>query len=395
MPNANLTSITPILKEMYEGPIAENVQNETVLTQRIVTSNKGVTQKAGGKYVDFPVLVGRNQGISFRQENEDLGEPGRARMKEVNVPLFYGYARARLQGQLFELANSNTQSFVDAIDNEMDVLKTSVAKDQNRIYYGDGTGALATISVTANSATQTVYDAYWLEIDAVVDVLNSSGTKIGTALTVTSVDYDANTVILSGSVNATANTHFIVRAGNFDTGTQREPTGLARITNNSVNLHGLNDPSWKAVVDAVNGSLSETRMIKLCDTIRRRNGGKTSVAFTSLGVRRSYFNLLTQQRRFNGMVDFAGGFKALPFQYGSKEIPIVEDPDCPTGRMYFLDESEMRVYHSQDWHFEDKTGSMFVQVSNKDAYDVMMKRYFEMGTRRRGAQGVLTGIDEN
>jgi len=126
VPNANLTSITPILKEMYEGPIAENVQNETVLTQRIVTSNKGVTQKAGGKYVDFPVLVGRNQGIAFRQENEDLGEPGRARMKEVNVPLFYGYARARLQGQLFELANNNTQSFVDAIDNEMVVTHMGV-----------------------------------------------------------------------------------------------------------------------------------------------------------------------------------------------------------------------------------------------------------------------------
>lgn len=394
MPNANLTSITPILKELYEGPICKNVQNETVLTQRLVTSNKGVTHKAGGKYVDFPVLVGRNQGISFRAENEDLGNPGRARMKEVNVPLFYGYGRVRIQGQLFELAENDAQAFVNAVDNEMEVLKESVSKDQNRIYYGDGTGRLATISVTANSATQTVDDAYWLEIDAEVDVMNAAGTKIGTALTITSVDYDTNVIVLSGSVNATANTHFIVRAGNYDTATQREPSGLGRITDNTVNLHGLNDPYWKANVDALNGNLSETRMIKMCDSIRRK-GGKVSAIFTSLGVRRSLFNLYTQQRRFNGSMEFGGGFKALPFQYGTSDIPVVEDPDCPSGRMYFLTESDMRVYHSQDWHFEDKTGSMFVQVSNKDAYDCFMKRYFEMATRRRNGQGVMTGINEN
>ena len=74
MVNVNTTSITPILKIIYEEPIAKQIQFETVLTQRIASSNKGVTHKAGGRYVDFPVLVGKNQGISFRQENEPLGD---------------------------------------------------------------------------------------------------------------------------------------------------------------------------------------------------------------------------------------------------------------------------------------------------------------------------------
>ncbi len=394
MPTADPTAIIPILKEMYEGPIAKQIQDETVLTQRIESSNKGVVHKAGGKFVDFPVLVGRNQGISFRKSGEDLGDPGRARLQEVNVPLFYGYGRTRLAGQIFEIAESSTQAFVDAVDNEMTVLKDSVAKDQNRIFYGDGTGTLATISVTANSATQTVYDAYWLEIDAIVDVMDAAGTKIGTAVTVTAVDYINNTVTLSGSVNATANTHFIVRQGDYDSAQQREPSGLARITNNAINLHGLNDARWKAVSTALNGSLSESAMIKMCDDIRR-NGGKVSAIFTSLGVRRAYFNLLVQQRRQNDTADFSGGFKGLAFNYGAKNIPVMEDPDCPEGRMYFLTESDMRIYHTKDWHFEDKTGAMFVQVANKDAYDVMMKRYFEMAVRRRNGIGVLTGVTPN
>jgi hypothetical protein len=57
-------------------------------------------------------------------------------------------------------------------------------------------------------------------------------------------------------------------------------------------------------------------------------------------------------------------------------------------------EKEMRIYHTKDWHFEDKTGSMFVQVADTDAYDVLIKRYFEMGIRRRNGLAALTGVIE-
>lgn len=398
MPNVNIASLTPALKELYEGKIVKAINDETVLTQRIESTNKGVVQKAGGKYVDFPIQVGRNQGISFRQENEALGDVGRARMKEVNVPLYYGYGRTRIQGQIFEIAETDRQSFVDAIDNEMTVLEDSVKKDQNRIYYGDGTGKLAAVAVTMGSAgnTFTVDDARWMEIDQLVDLTTSAGTDLVTSRTVTAVDYDAKTVTLSGATFTATTSHFVVRAGNFLGGQQREPDGLARMVDNTVNLFGLNDPKWKARVNNLGGAnLSESAMIKLMDDIRVDTGNTPTAIFTSLGVRRAYFNLLIQQRRFTNTMEFNGGFKALPFSYGSKDVPIVEDPDCPSGRMYFIPEKLMRVYHTKDWHFEDKTGSMFVQVSNVDAYDVLMKRYFELGIRQRNALGAIIGVNEN
>lgn len=397
MPNATMTSVAGMLKELYEGPIADQLQHENVLTQRWKRTSDGVkTKKTGGKYVDFPVIVGRNQGISFRQEMETLGNPGRTRIKEVNVPVYFGYVRLRLSGPLFELADEDAESFADAIDQEMEGVKESAQKDEGRIYYGDGTGRLATISVTANSATQSVDSAYWLEIDQEVDVVNASGTAIGTGLTVTAVDdtVTPNTVTLSGSVNATANTHFIVRAGDFTGGVQREPTGLARIADNSVNLHGLNDPVWKAIVAPLNGNISENYMTTVADRMRVK-GTKPTAIFTSLGVRRAYANLLVQQRRYNDTVDFAGGFKGLAFNYGSKEIPVLEDPDAPEGRMYMIHEPDMRIYQAKEWSFEDKTGSMFVQVSNTDAFDAMYKKYFELATRRRNGVAVITGINPN
>lgn len=396
MANVNITSISPILKVWYEGPIAKNIQDETVLTQRIEASSKGVVHKAGGKYVDFPILVGKNQGISFRTENETLGTPGRSRTKEVQVPLYYGYGRARIQGQIFEIADSDKGAFADAVDNEMDVLKMSLGKDQNRIFYGSGTGNLATILTTSGATNAvTVDDAYWLEIDAVVDVVTiSTGAVVAASRNVTVIDYALNTVTVDGAAFAVTTTlQMFTREGNYAAGTQREPSGLARMADNTVNLFGVTDPIWKANTLALNTNLSEVAMIKRCDAVRR-SGGKVSAIFCSLGVRLAYYNLLVQQRRFNNTMEFSGGFKGLPFMYASQELPVVEDPDCPQGRMYFVPEKEMRIYHTQDWHFEDKTGSMFVQVANTDAYDILMKRYFEFAIRRRNGLGALTGVIE-
>jgi len=400
MVNVNTTSITPILKVIYEEPIAKQVQYETVLTQRIASTNKGVTQKAGGRYVDFPVLVGKNQGISFRAENETLGDFGRARLKEVQVPLYSGYGRTRIQGQLFEIAETDVQAFANAVDNEFEVLKKSVAKDQNRIFYGTGTGQIAILTDSVASATHTVDDAYWLEVDALVDVVVAATGVFatgGASVSIIAVDYTLNTVTFSGSVTTTGSgNQIITRQGNWNLATvvaQREPSGLARMADNTVNLFGLTDPVWKANTVALNGPISETVIIGLLDGCRRV-GGKPSVMFCSLGVRRAYFALLTQQRRFQGTMDFSGGFSGLKFSYAGKDMPLVEDPDCPRGRLYAVPESEMRVYHTKDWHFEEKTGSMFVQVPNTDAFDVLMKRYFELGLRQRNGLGALTGISE-
>src|SRR5580765_5580809 len=295
MVNVNTTSITPILKIIYEEPIAKQIQFETVLTQRIASSNKGVTHKAGGRYVDFPVLVGKNQGISFRQENEPLGDFGRARLKEVQVPLYFGYGRTRIQGQIFEIAETDVQAFANAVTNEFDVLKDSVSKDQNRIFYGTGTGQLALLTDSTAAVTHTVDDAYWLEIDAQVDVLTIATSAFATGgqtNTITGVDYINNTVTFGTSVTSTGSgLQMITRAGNYN-GTngiaQREPSGLARMADNTVNLFGLNDPIWKANTVALNGPISEAVLLNLLDGCRR-TGGKPSVMFTSLGVRRAYF----------------------------------------------------------------------------------------------------------
>jgi hypothetical protein len=133
-------------------------------------------------------------------------------------------------------------------------------------------------------------------------------------------------------------------------------------------------------------------MIRLTDDVRV-NGGKTSLILTSLGVRRAYFNLLTQQRRYVGTTNFEGGMTGLAFSNG-RDIPVVEDIDAPPNKLWFLDESSFKVYRESDWSWLDKDGNIWKWVTNADAFEAVMRQYWEFATDRRNANGLLSDITE-
>lgn len=153
---ATMTALSAILKEVYEGRIESQLQNEVVAAKRIERSSDGVVETVGGKYVDFPIRVGRNAGIGNRLENEALPTAGSQAYAAPHIPLTYCYGRVRLTGQLIELAEKNFQSFASALDSEMEGVKDDAAKDYNRQLYGNGTGLLA--SVTADGANTVTVD---------------------------------------------------------------------------------------------------------------------------------------------------------------------------------------------------------------------------------------------
>ena len=393
---ATMTTVNAALKEIYEGRIVDQSNEEVVATKRIESSAAGVVDTVGGKYVTFPIRVKRNAGISYRDEETDLAAPGQQGYAAVQVKLKYGYGRFRISGQTMELAQTNFQAFSNMMDEEMEGLKNDLVKDENIISYGNlNNGVRAMITDTATGATHTVGNAQNLEVGMIVDireVATGVAAPTGTALTINSVDKTTNTVVFSGVTGATTATMGIYRAGNRNL----EPTGFVPMCAATGSVYGLDpavEPKWAGNTVAINGVLSETNMIKACDTARSR-GGKTSVIFTSLGVRRSYFALLTQQRRFNNTQTFEGGFSGLPFNYGT-EIPVVEDVDAPPTYMFFMDESKIKKYRRKAWYFADDDGAVLKWIADRDAWQGMMKQYWELGTNMRGAHVLHTGVTES
>ena len=390
---ASMTTVDGLLKEVYALRLEDQLQNETVAIKRIERTTEGVVSTVGGRYVDFPIRVQRNTGIGYRNENEQLPNAGQQGYAAVHVPLKYGYGRVRFSGQVMELADSNYQAFASAMDNEMEYLKDDIAKDQNFIVYGDGTGLRATITDSAASTSHTVANAQYLEIGMNTDILVIAN---GTALISSNVITDINgtTVTWTTTFTPTASTHGVYRAGDY----AREPTGFGTIIDNAATLHGLapgTQRKWAAYIDAnggTNRALSEGLMISVCDGVRR-NGGKTSAVFTSLGVRRAYFNLLTQQRRYVNTESFDGGFEGLAFNYGT-EIPVVEDVDAPPNRMKFVEEDKIKIFRDKEWHWADDDGTVLKWVVDFDAWQAILRQYSEFGTIQRNAHGELRDVTE-
>ena len=392
-----MTTVDAILKEIYGPQIVDQLQNEVVGLRRIERTSDGTgTTPNGGKYVDFPIHVRRNHGIGYRNENEQLPASGQQGYAEVHVNLAYGYGRVRFTGQVMRLARTNAQAFASAVDREMSGIKEDLRKDSNRIVYGDSKGILTRINDTAASvATHTVTSVQYLEEGMLVDVLvESTGATVVLNTTIDTIN-ETTLAVTFGTAFTGATTQAVYRQGTRN----REPIGLGNIVADTGALFGV-DPAtqrlWKAYVDANAGTLralSESLMIKACDKARTR-GGMPSVIFTNLGVRRAYFNLLTQQRRYTNTQEFTGGFQGLPFNYGGKEIPVVEDVDSPPSSLHFISEGNMKVYRDEAWHWADEDGNVLKWVTNFDAWEGVMRQYWQLGTDRRNAHAKIVDLIE-
>jgi hypothetical protein len=401
-----LATIESYLKEVYQGRIREQLNDEIVALKRITRSGAGVTNEVGGKYVTFPIHTRRNSGIGSRFESEALPTPGQQGHAAARVGLKYAYGGVQLTGQAISLSDTDAKAFAKALDNEVEGLKNDLMKDMNRQVYGSGNGAIGVATGANTGATVPVADARLFQVGMVVDT--QTGTTVdNTGLVVASVSLavGANTVTFTTTPGtAIASADIIVRKGSgIAAGGTKELTGLAAIVSDSGTLYNI-DPTveaeWKATVDANGGTpraLSESLMIKMTDAIRTK-GGSTTLILQSLGVRRAYFNLLSQLRQTVNTQEFTGGFSGLAFTTDRGEIPVVADTDAPLNTQWFINEDALTYYRDEEWHFLDKDGSMWKQVRDSngdyDAYYARMVEYHELGTDRRNSHGVIRDITE-
>jgi hypothetical protein len=394
---ATLTTASNILKEIYEPKIREQLQNYLKTSKRLEQSTEGVTSEVGGKYVKFPLHTKRNPGIGARNEMELLPVAGNQGYDSAQVTLAYLYGAIRLSGQTFELAKSNPQAFASVLDQEVEGIQRDLAKDFNRQVYGTSVGALMTASAAYAVNTITTTNTQYMEVGQVVDIYDSTGTTLrASGRNVTTVTKNTSVVVDGAAIATGASGDIVVRTGNLN----RETIGLSQIVNDTSVLFGVNPatvPTWKSVMNANGGTnrpLSESLMIRMVDDIYT-NGGNTTAIFTTLGVRRSYFNLLVQQRRYADTKEFTGGFSGLAFTTDNGDIPVVTDVDCQPNRMYFINEKELKIYREGDWSFMDRDGSKWFRVAGYDAYDATLFKYCNFGTHRRNSHGLISDVTES
>jgi hypothetical protein len=343
---------------------------------------------------------------------EALPNPKTQDYRDAQVRLSYNYGAIQLSGQSFELADSDTQAFAGLLDQEMEGIREGLKKETNRQVYGTSQGVLAVAaSGTATTFVNTAAGALqYLEIGMFVDVYDATSTVVTPVLNnanieITDIVASTGTVTLGSAVTAVAVGDFLVRTGSH----QKEPVGFEHIIaglaatatalgNGTGALYNITHGTWTGNMDTTAGAISEGRMLNMIDAIRTR-GGSTTVGFCSLGVRRSYANLLEQQRRYVNTTKFTGGFSGLAFTTDNGEIPLISDYDCQAGRLYWMNEKELKIYQAGDWSWMNRDGNMWQRLQDSsgeyDAYRARLYKYWQLGTHRRNTHGMITGITES
>lgn len=400
---STLAAAAAITKVGY-GDIHDQLDGFIVALDKIESGSQHITEL--NTEVQFATRMGRSAGIGARGEFGNMPTAGQGKNARASISLKYQYGTVQGTGQVFKQVASNTQGFINWMDQEVKDVKESLQRDLSRQVYGDGTGTLGLLTSAATTTVLQLDDAHWCEVDMYVDVLtaatlgNNPPTKANSAgaLQVTAVNRVNNQVTVSSAVTSAVGSA-VVRSDpdGVENNWNKEWWGLGMMLGSNT-LYSINPatfPRWlPGYTQSSVGTLAELTLTHLLQGIHGQ-GGKITDFLTTYGVMNAYWNILQGSRRYTGDTKtLVGGGVSPTFQSAFGDVPITPDHMAPAGTVYALNKEEMYVHRQDDWDWLDKDGNMWKQVPNKDAYVAYIFQYSNIGTFRRNTHGKLSGITE-
>ena len=445
MAGATIDTVGSILKEYYLGPVQEQLNNEVLLLSRIEARSEDLV----GKAAFVPLHTGRSSGIGAVGEDVALPAAGNQSYARAEYDLKYLYGRIRVTGPSMAKTKSDAGSFLQVLKGELDGVRADLTKDLARQIYGTGDAVIATgtpdTAQTATSHIITLTD--WEPLKKgqlyVNQTLNFFVQSTGVATAGTITEFTITAVSIAAAATSTitvscasvALTNVIIamtRSGSVtaaqainrfnNTTRSNEIDGIRRVVNSFApadasaangtyssatlvtargksgslgKIDAYTSTYWDNQRTGTFGGTADLTIMRIQEAINlaRQKGAMPSAIISSLGVQREFYRLLQANQQFvaPGDTNYASGFSTLTYN----GMPVIADLDAPFGQMYILDESTLKVFSDQDWHFLDGDGQTLRQVSDRDAYEAIMVRYMNMGATNRSKNVVINGIGVN
>ena len=121
----------PMLKEFYQGPVAEQINNRVWMREYFQKKSKGWS----GKQMVIPVHIGRNSGVGFQGEAPgDLPTAGEQQYRDLRINSHSSYGRFQVSGLAMDTATTaGAGAFAGVMSEEMDRLVRDVSNNENAI----------------------------------------------------------------------------------------------------------------------------------------------------------------------------------------------------------------------------------------------------------------------
>lgn len=314
------------------------------------------------------------------------------------------YAVTEIQREALKASASDEGAFVEAM--KWNVQKTVEAWNRNasRILFGNGTGALGTLSANASGtaaapngviSAATWVEGHWEENDYINFSTDASVFRIDEVVPSTRT---IKMTRLSGTLDLTATGSGLVAY--MQNSKDLEPQGLKGVCDavTGDTLYGVTVARrFQATQVAAGGSgISTDAMNELVSKVMFKCGKAPKMLVTSYTQMRKIKNFLEDQKVYmieprsselQGKISWSG----IEFLANGARIAIIEDRMCEDDRMYAVNTDFMTAYHRPDFGWFDDDGTVFLRVANDDAYSARYGGYYQ-NYFIPSFQGVITGL---
>jgi len=407
MAGQTLANADAILKDLYVGPVVEQLNQKTYTLDQIERDSDHIDLT--GRRAIVPLHTGRNRGRGGRGAGGTLPAAGRQSYADAIIKITYQYSGIEIEDAAIEASTSNEGAFLSILKAETEGCAQDLKKDMQRQIFGEGTGLLATMKATAEETKTLELDSVqYIAVGDPVDVLvkatgeKSEGVEAVTVLKRTGGA--TKTVELSEKVKKATTSYGVYIAGDRS----NETNGLRNIIAKNRTLHEINSETagneyWNGAVREAGKSDTETSVCgestfeQLADDVGFSGQGEIGVFLTTRGIRRRLADTYQSQKRFNDAqaVTVHGGYSAIMVN----EIPVIADDDAPKRRVFGLNKDSMRWFEQAPPGWMDGpagfNGTMFTLAdgatagSKKAIWQAWFKWYVNLGCIAPNRNGVI------
>lgn len=396
MADTNLSSVAGVLKRAYDDYV-ETQQNLTAKAIDTVAKSLKKYSPDGEGYFGSIDEYGNEAGGAINEEEQFRTIDSESYQQWKVVPKVIVWP-IQFSGLISKAAEGGEESFANAVVDALDKARIRMKKDENRQFFGSGTGVLSTVgrSVASNLTSFTVSNAQYLRANMVLDLFTSAGgAAVVSSWRLSDVDKINNIVFSAVSLGtAVVTTTAIGKENIFDSmpADGKEMMGLNGISDDATdittfqNLDASAKRIWRGLrISAASANLTSDLLQRLEDDIEVLGGEEIDTFIMHRKQRRKYLDIVVPQKRYmDGKMD--SGFSELSFNGKT----MLLDDDCQVDQVYAFKKSMIRKFELSPLEMASHDGSdIFLRLSNFDVFQAYWRHYCNFGTSKRNATGKL------
>ena len=376
------------LKTVYLGVVANQLNdNANPLLARIKKTSKDVWGKEIRKLAPY----GINGGVGAGSEDGELPTASGNGYVQFVADLKNLYGKIDISDKAVRASANNIGAFVNLLSDEMEGLVKASSFNLGRMLYGDGTGALATVSSHNVINKEMTCDKVNNLIEGMlIDVFNENVQINANPLKIVYVDRVNKKIKYTGKDIITINNGYkIYVQGSKDS----EITGLGKIFDTTAtSIYGVSktDYPWLSpYVNTTSKEISDIVIQEVIDFLEDNSDSKINFITCSSKVRRAYQEYLGAYRRNIEVASLDGGYKTITHN----GIPVVADRFVDDDTMYLLNTDDFVLHQLCDWKWlEGENGQILRQNPGYPTYSATLVKYAELICDKPCGQAKISGI---